>query len=98
VLTDSDTPPPSQNKPKPVRRLPVMIDVGIQDCPVSTSGPPAPSAVPVSEGPMLGLATGVPLSTSHGALVIPVVAATPQPLVNPDVGRVRPCTLRVPSP
>jgi len=37
---------------------------------------------------MLGLATGVP--TSHGPLVIPrgpVVAVTPQPLVNPDVGQ-----------
>jgi len=39
---------------------------------------------------MLGLATGVPLPTSHGPLVIPrgpVVATTPQPLVNPDVGQ-----------
>jgi len=39
---------------------------------------------------MLGLATGVPLPTSHGPLVIPrgpLVAATPQPLVNPDVGQ-----------
>jgi len=34
VLTDSDTPPPSQNRPKPVRRPPVMIDVGIQKSPV----------------------------------------------------------------
>ena len=39
---------------------------------------------------MLGLATGAPLPTSHGPLVIPrgpVVPATPQPLVNPDVGQ-----------
>jgi len=72
VLTDSDTPPSSQNRPKPVRR------------------PRTSSAVSVSEGPMLGLATGVPLPTSHGPLIIPrgpVVATTPQPLVNPDVGQ-----------
>jgi len=39
VLIDSDTPPPSQNRPKPVRRPPVMIDVGIQGSPVPTSEP-----------------------------------------------------------
>jgi len=61
VLTDSDTPPPSQNRAKPARRPPVMIDVGIQESPVPTSEPPALSAGSVSEGPMLGLATGVPL-------------------------------------
>ena len=90
VLTDSDTPPPSQNRPKPVRRPPVMIDVGMQVSPVPASEPPASSAVSVSEGPILGLAAGVPLPTSHGPLVIPrgpVVAATPQPLVNPDVSK-----------
>ena len=54
VITDSDTPPPSQNRPKPVRRPPVMVDVGIQECPVPVSEPPASSAVSVSEGPMLG--------------------------------------------
>jgi len=36
VLTDSDTQPPSQNRPKPVRRPPIMIDVGIQGRPVPT--------------------------------------------------------------
>ena len=90
VLTDSDTPPPSQNRPKPVRRPPVMVDVGMQVCPVSATEPPTSSVASVSEGPMLGLATGVPLPTSHGPLVIPrgpVAAATPQPLVNPDVGQ-----------
>jgi len=88
VLTE--TPPPSQNRPKPARRPPIMIDVGIQECLVPVSEPPAGSTVSVSEGPMLGLATGLPLPTSHGPLVIPrgpVVAATPQPLVNPDVGQ-----------
>jgi len=40
VLTDSDTPPPSQNRPKPVRRPPVLIDVGMQVSPVSASEPP----------------------------------------------------------
>ena len=54
VLTDSDTPPPSQNRPKPVRRPPIMIDVGMQVSPVSASEPPTSSAVSVSEGPMLG--------------------------------------------
>jgi len=67
VLTDSDTPPPSQNRPKPVRRPPVMVDVGMQVSPVSATEPPTSSAVSVSEGPMLGLATDVPLprSPSH---------------------------------
>ena len=90
VLTDSDTPPPSQNRPKPIRRPPVMIDVGIQECPVSASEPPALGAVSVSEGPMLGLATGIPLPTIQGPLVLPrgpAVATTPQPLINPDVGQ-----------
>jgi len=80
VLTDSDTPPPSQNRPKPVRRPPVFVDVSTQVSPVSTSEPPVSSVASVSEGPMLGLATGVPLPTSHGPLVIPrgpVAAATP---------------------
>jgi len=71
VLIDSDTPPHSQNRPKPVRRPPVMIDVGMQVSPVSVNEPPTSSVVSVSEGPMLGLATGVPLPTSHGPLVIP---------------------------
>ena len=90
VLTDSDTPPPSQNRPKPVRRPSVMVDVGMQASPVSASESLTSSVVSVSEGPMLGLATGVPLPTSHGPLVIPrgpVVAATPQPLVSPDVSQ-----------
>jgi len=59
--------------------------------PVSVSEPPVLGAVSVSESPMLGLAKGIPLPTSHGPLVIPrgpVVAATPQPVVNPDVGQV----------
>jgi len=67
-----------------------MIDVGMQASPVSATEPPTSSAVSVSEGPMLGLASGVPLPTSRGPLVIPwgpVVAATPQPLVNPDVSQ-----------
>ena len=90
MLTDSDTPPPSQNRPKPVRHPPVMVDVGMQVSPVSATEPPTWSVVSVNEGPMLGLATGVPLPASHGPLVIPrgpLVAATPQPLVSPDVSQ-----------
>jgi len=90
VLTDSDTPSPSQNRPKPVRRPSVIVNVSTQVSPVPTSEPPALSAVSVSEGPMLVLATGVPLPTTHSPLVIPrgpVAAATPQPLVKPDVGQ-----------
>jgi len=67
-----------------------MTDVGMQVSPVSVNESPTSSAVSVSEGPMLGLATGVPLPTSHGPLGIPrgpVAAATLQPLVNPDVGQ-----------
>jgi len=63
-LTDSDTPPPSRNRPKPARRPPVMTDVGIQECPVSVTEPPALSAVSVGESAMRGLATGIPLPWS----------------------------------
>ena len=90
MLTDSDTPPASQNRPESVTRPPVMIDVGTQECPVSTSESLVLGAASVSENPMLGLTAGVPLPTSHGPLAIPrgpVAAATPQPLVNPDVGQ-----------
>ena len=99
VLTDSDTPPPSQNRPKPVRRPPIMIDVGIQECLVPVSEPLAVSTVSVSEGPMLDLATGVPLPTSHGPLAIPggpVAAATPSHWLTRMW--VKPCILRMPSP
>ena len=48
VLTDSDTSPPSQNRPKPVRSPSVMIDVGMQVSPVSASESPTSSAVSVS--------------------------------------------------
>jgi len=54
------------------------------------SEPPVLGSVLVSESQSLGAATGIPLLTSHGPLVIPrgpVVAATPQPVVNPDVGQ-----------
>jgi len=47
VLTDSDTPPSSQNRPKPVRRPSVVIDVGMQVSPVSASESPTSSAVSV---------------------------------------------------
>ena len=56
---------------------------------MSASEPPALGTVSVSGGHMLGLATGIPLPSSHGPLVIPrgpVVADTPQSLVNPEVG------------
>jgi len=62
-----------------VRPMPIRADVVHQS-----------SVVSVSEGPMLGLATGVPLPTSHDPIVIPrgpVAAATPHPLVNLDVGQ-----------
>jgi len=99
VLTDSDTPPPSQYRPKRVRRPPIMIDVGIQECLVPVSEPLVVSTVSVSEGPMLDLATGVPLPTSHGPLVIPggpVAAATPSHWLTRMW--VKPCILRMPSP
>ena len=60
MLTDSDTPPASQNRPEPVTRPPVMIDVGTQECPVSTSESLVLGAASVSKGPMLGLTAGVP--------------------------------------
>ena len=90
-LTDSDTPPPSQNRPKPARRTPVIVDVSTQECPVSASEPPVLGAALVSESQPLGAATEIPLPTSDGPLVIPKgpeVAATPQPVVNPHVGKV----------
>jgi len=88
-LTDCDTPPPSQNRPK-LARTPVVVDISMQGCPVSASEPPVLGAALVRGSQALGAATVIPLPTSHGPLVIhrgPEVAATPLSKVNPEVGQ-----------
>jgi len=72
-LTEPDTPPSSQNRPK----LTIAVDVGVQAC-----------SAPVSESPVLtqtysqrlGALSGIPLPTSVGPLVLlkgPEIVAAP---------------------
>jgi len=36
-LTDSDSPPPSQNRPKPAKRTPAVVNISVQECPAPAS-------------------------------------------------------------
>ena len=68
-LTEPDTPPSSQNRPKSTRRVPsIAIDVGVQACsaPVSES-----SVSTLTYSQRLGASSGIPLPTSVGPLVLP---------------------------
>jgi len=66
-LTDSDSPPPpSQNRPKPA-----VVNVSVQEPPVSVSELAISTVVARVVSPALGVATGVPLPGSEGPLVIP---------------------------
>jgi len=78
-LTEPDTPPSSQNRPKSTRRVPsIAVDVDVQACsaPVSES---SVSTLTCRQG--LGTPSGIPLPTSVGPLVLPmgpeIVAAPP---------------------
>ena len=94
-LTDSDSPPPpSQNRPKPVRRIPAVVNVDIQERPAPVSGIVVPKVVTPVVSPALGVATGVPLPSSEGPLIIPrgpEVVATPLPMANLVVGAQQVC-------
>jgi len=93
-LTEPDTPPSSQNRPKLTRRVPsIAVDVGVQAC-----------SAPVSESPVLtltysqrlGAPSGIPLPTSVGPLVLPKgaeIVAAPSQTSAWMWGR--PCILRV---
>ena len=89
-LTDSDSPPPpSQNRPRPVKRTPAVVSVNVQVYPASVGEPVASQAAAPVVSPALGVATGVPLPSSEGTLIIPrgpEVVATPLPVASPVVG------------
>ena len=89
-LTDSDSPPPpSQNKPRPVKQTPTVVGVGVQAYPASVSELVVSKVAAPVVSPALGVATGVPLPSSEGPLIIPrgpEVAATPLPVASPVVG------------
>jgi len=77
-LTEPDTPPSSQNRPKLTRRMPsIAVDVGVQACTAPVSESPALSLTYRQE---LGAPSEIPLPTSVGPLVLPkgpeIVAAS----------------------
>jgi len=84
-LTEPDTPPSSQNRPKLTRRVPsIAVDVGVQACsaPVSESS--------VSTLTYIRAPSGIPLPTSVGPLVLPMgpeIVAAPQPKVSLNLGQ-----------
>jgi len=87
-LTEPDTPPSSQNRPKSTRRVPsIAIDVGVQACSASVS---ESSVSTLTYSPRLGAPSGIPLPTSVGPLVLPKgpeFVAAHQPKVSLDVGQ-----------
>jgi len=89
-LTDSDFPPsPSQNRPRPVKRIPTVASVGVQEPPAPASELVVPKVATPMVSPALGVATGVPLPSSEGPLIIPrgpEVVAIPLPVTNLVVG------------
>jgi len=88
-LTEPDTPPCSQNKPKLTRRMPsIAVDVDVQARPAPVSESPAFNVGLISHGQRLGAPSGIPLPTSVGPLVLPKgpeFVAAPQLKVNLDV-------------
>jgi len=89
-LGDSDSPPPpSQNRPRPVKRTSAVVGVGVQADPAPVSKPIMPKVEAPMVSPALGVATGVPLPSSEGSLIIPrgpEVVAAPLPVASPVVG------------
>ena len=90
-LTEPDTPPSSQNRPRVVRRiLPTAVDVDVQTYRTVVSEPPALNVGLIEQGQGLGVFSGIPLPTSIGPLVLPKgpkFVATPQPKVSLDMGQ-----------
>ena len=85
-LGDSDSPPPP--RPRPVRRTPAVVSVGVQADPAPVSKPIMSQVEAPVVSPALGAATGVPLPSSEGPLIIPrgpEVVATPLPVASPVV-------------
>jgi len=89
-LTDSDSPlPPSHNRPRLAKRTPAVASVGVQAYPASVSELVVPKVAAPVVSPALGTATGVPLPSSEGPLIIPrgpEVVATPLPTANGQPG------------
>ena len=90
-LTEPDTPPSSQNRPKLVRRtLPTAVDVDVQTYRTVVSEPPVLNVGLVEQAQGLGAPSGTPLPTSFGPLVLPKgpeFVATPQPKIGLDMGQ-----------
>jgi len=96
-LTEPDTPPSSQNRPKLTRRMPsIAVDVGVQACSAPVSESPVVNVGLVSQSQRLGAPSGIPLPTSVGPLVLPKgpeLVAAPSQKSAWMWGRL--CTLRV---
>jgi len=90
-LTEPDTPPCSQNRPKLTKRVPsIAVDVGVQARPAPVSESPVVNIGLPSQSQRLGAPSGIPLPTSVGPLVLPTgpkIVAAPQPTVSLDVGQ-----------
>ena len=71
-LTEPDTPPSSQNRPRLTRRiLPTAVDVDVQTYRTVASEPPTLNVGLVEQGQGLGAPSGIPLPTSIGPVVLP---------------------------
>ena len=96
-LTEPDTPPCSQNRPKLTKRVPsIAVDVGVQACSAPVSESPVVNVGLVSQSQRLGAPSGIPLPTSVGPLVLrkgPELVAAPSQKSAWMWGRL--CTLRV---
>ena len=90
-LTEPDTPPSSQNRPKLTRRiLPTAVDVDVQTYRTVVSELPALNVGLVEQGQGLGAPSGLPLPTSIGPLILPKgpeFVAAPQPKIGLDMGQ-----------
>ena len=74
---------------RPVKRTPAVASVGVQAYPAPVSEPVVPKVAASVVSPALGVATGVPLTSSEGPLLIPrgpEVVATPLSVASPVVG------------
>jgi len=90
-LTEPDTPPSSQNRPKSIRRVSsIAVDVGVQACSAPVSESPVVNLGLISQSQRLGAPSGIPLPTSVGPLVLPMgpeIVAAPQPKVSLNLGQ-----------
>jgi len=90
-LTETDTPPSSQNRSKLTRRVPsIAVDDGVQACSAPVSESSVVNIGLASQSHRLGAPSGIPLPTSVGRLVLPMgpeFVDAPQSKVSLDVGQ-----------